>query len=161
MIHILPRFDYRMISAKSPEDLFLILDSVTNTRKFAFTISADTEFIGTISPPNFRIMSKINYRNSFLPVINGTIYTKEGRTVVDLRFRLHWFVRIFLAVWFGMTGLSFLIGLLLVLTERTAKPALLLTAASFLLVGQVLVRSAFYLPAKKAAARLEELLGRP
>lgn len=161
MIHILPRFDDRIVSDKSPEELFLILNSVTDTRKTAFSISSNAEFIGKMTPPNFKIVSipKIYRRNSFLPVIEGTICIEGDRTVIGLRFHLHWFVRIFLTIWFGMAGFSFLVGLLLVLTEGNVE--FMLTAALFVLLGQALVRSAFYIPAWKTAARLRELLDQP
>jgi hypothetical protein len=61
-------------------------------------------FQGTIDGSSFKISRIINYRNSFLPVIIGRI---EG-SKVEITLRTAIFVNIFMMVWLGLTGSTFL-----------------------------------------------------
>ena len=158
MLHILPCLEYKINSTKSPEDISTVLKSVTAPERGMSYNPTNTEFFGEINLSDFKIMSNINYRNSFSPVIVGNIRVEGERSVIEIKMCLHWFVRIFLSCWFGMAGFFFLIGLLYVLIEGISEALLLLLATMFLIFGQTLARSAFYIPAKKAIVRLEELL---
>jgi hypothetical protein len=60
---------------------------------------------GAVSGLTFRMIRNINYRNSFLPVINGRVTSMSGRTEVMISMRPAYFVLVFMAFWLGMTGL--------------------------------------------------------
>lgn len=158
MVHILPCLEDRIVSTKSPEDIYSILKSVTVSRKIAFCNSSNAEFIGEINASAFKIVRRIVYKNSFLPVIVGTVKVENGISVIDVKMSLHFFIRIFLAVWFGIIGFFFLLLCLNFLIEGMKEGQMLLGVAMFFILGQALVRAGFYIPAKKAKKRLEELL---
>jgi len=46
-------------------------------------------------------LERENFRNSFAPHFYGVLESRSGQTRLTGRFGMHWFVRIFLAVWFG------------------------------------------------------------
>ena len=160
MIHIFPRLEYSIDSTKSPENIYTILNSVTAPKKMLFSYPDNIEFIGEVNPSGFKIVSKPKpyVRNSFIPVIVGTIRTERGQTVIDIKMRLYLFVQIFLTIWFGGAGLGVLAGLLVVFTEGMSGVSVLFATVAFFAFGQGLARTGFYFPAKNARRRLEELL---
>lgn len=157
MIHLLPHSEERIISKKTPEDIYIILKSVTDSGKAARSTNA--EFMGQVRPFDFRIVPKINYRNSFLPVLIGNITEKEEGTFIDITFRMPMFTQIFLIIWYGMACFYFLCGILAVSIGGAEQTAFILVPFGFIVLGQVLSRCCFYGPAKKAFNRLKELLG--
>ncbi|MBD2580340.1 hypothetical protein [Oscillatoria sp. FACHB-1406] len=54
---------------------------------------------GTISDDGFKITRVIHYRNSFLPVIRGTLESLPPGTVVRITMKLHPFVLGFVGFW--------------------------------------------------------------
>ena len=163
MIHILPRLEYSIDSTKSLEDINTILNSVTAPKKMVFSYLSypdNIEFIGEVNPSGFKIVSKPkpHVKNSFIPVIVGTIRTGRGLTVIDIKMRLYLFVQIFLTIWFGGAGLGVLAGFLAVFTEGMNGVSMLFATVAFFAFGQVFARTGFYFPAKNARRRLEELL---
>lgn len=84
----------------------------------------------------------------------------EGNvSVIDIKMRLDLSVRIFMVVWFAGAGYSFLAGILGVIADKAEGATLLIVPIGFFVFAQLLVRGAFYFPAKYAAQSLEELLG--
>ena len=64
-------------------------------------------YYGHIKGNNFTMQRVIGYRNSFLPVVKGHIYTgHDGKTRIDISMRPHVFVIIFMSFWLGI--ISFL-----------------------------------------------------
>ena len=157
MIHILPHLEYSMDSTKSPEDIYTILNSVTEPWGISFLDTRDAEFIGEVNPSDFRIViyHKIGFKNDFRPVIEGTIRTESGLTVIDIKMRLKLSVLIPFTILFGGCILD---GLFTVFTKGIDGLPMLLGAAVILAFVQVIARPAFYFPAKRAIERLEELL---
>lgn len=162
MIHILPQLEYRIDSAKSPEDIYAILNSVTVPRGELFCDSRDAEFTGEVNPSDFKIVREVTGRiyleNDFRPVIQGKIRVERGQTVIDIKMRLHLFVQIFLTVWFGGVGISFLSGLLTVFTKGENGVPMLLGSVGFFAFGQALARIGFHFSAQYTRKILEELL---
>ena len=160
MIHIFPRLEYSIDSTKSPENIYTILNSVTAPKKMLFSYPDNIEFIGEVNPSGFKIVSKPKpyVRNSFIPVILGTIRTGRGLIVIDIKMRLYLFVQIFLTIWFGGAGLGVLAGLLAVFTEGMNGVPILFATIALFAFGEALARIGFYFPAKNAIKRLEELL---
>lgn len=157
MIHILPHLEYSIDSTKSPEEINEILNSVTEPWGISFLDTRDAEFIGEVNPSDFRIViyRKIGFKNDFRPVIEGTIRTEKGLTVIDIKMRLKLSVLIPLTILFGGCILD---GLFTVFTKGIDGIPMLFGAAAIFAFVQVIARPAFYFPAKRAIARLEELL---
>lgn len=157
MIHILPYLEHTIHTRKSPQEIHDILQSVTSPKKNWFS-STPGEFIGRVDSYDFKIMSNIHYRNSFLPVIKGAVKKGEGAYVVALKMQLHPLTYIFLIIWFGILGFSVLIGLLHLITSGITDIEVILVPSGMIVFGQILSRCGFYFPKKKAIKRLEELL---
>ena len=61
-----------------------------------FKNERSSRFFGTITPEVWKIMLKTNYRNSFKPVIYMSAFPEGNMTRVNLEFRVHIAVRIFM-----------------------------------------------------------------
>lgn len=157
MIHILPYLEHTIRTKKSPQEIHDILQSVTSFQR-GVALSMPGEFMGTIGQYDFKIMSNINYRNSFLPVIKGTIKKGEGEYLVALKMQLHLLTYILLIFWFGLAGISFLIGVLHLIISNPTDITMFLWTGGFIAFGQIVSRSGFFFQAKKDIKRLEELL---
>ena len=158
MIHLLPYLEEQIDSGKTPEEICMILKSVTDSRMFVFAVNANVEFFGQVHPLDFRIVPRINYRNSFLPVLAGNMTEKEGGTTIGITLQMQMVTRIFLAVWNSMACFYFLCGILAVFTGDMEQISSILVPLGFIIFGQALPRCCFYGPAKKALERLRVLL---
>ncbi len=156
-------------TGKSPEEVQALLRSATDTQNKWLIVPGDKAFIGKVGETDFKFLPRLgevlfagvvmHMKDSFLPVIIGQIRGQENGTTVIVRMRLLWFVFAFLCVWFGITGMVFLAGLLAVISGQPVGWGITASAAGFILVGQLLVRGGFYIPAKNAKRKLEDLLG--
>ncbi len=162
MLHILPRIEYSINSTKSPEEIYTIMNSVTVPREEIFCESRDVEFTGEVNPSDFKIIEEVVGRfyikNDFKPVIVGNIRTESGMSVIDIKVRLRLPVQIFLTIWFGGVVISFLGGLIAVITKGMDGVSMIFGSVAFFVFAQVLVRIGFYFPAKYTMKKLEELL---
>ncbi|MFG6338071.1 MAG: hypothetical protein K1W31_06495 [Lachnospiraceae bacterium] len=168
MIHIIPRMKFTIQTGKSPEEVRALLRSITDTQNKWLNVPGDKAFIGKVGETDFKFLPRLgevlfagvvmHVKDSFLPVIIGQIRGQENGTTVIVRMRLLWLVFAFLCVWFGITGMVFLAGLLAVISGQPDGWGITASAAGFILVGQLLVRGGFYIPAKSAKRKLEDLL---
>ena len=159
MIHILPHLEYSIDSAKSPEDIYTILNSVTDSRGISFLDTRDAKFIGEVNPSDFTIVNypRFGFKNDFdfRPVIEGTIRTERGLTVIDIKMRLRLSVLIPFTILFGG---CFLDGLFTVFTKGMDGVPMLIGAAAIFAFVQIIAWPVFYFFAKRAIKRLEEVL---
>lgn len=67
---------------------------------------SDKAYEGKISGDRFKISRIINYRNSFLPIVEGKIQTDPfgSGTRIEITMRLHEVVIIFMLIWLSMVG---------------------------------------------------------
>ena len=47
------------------------------------------------------VWHRANIKNSFQPIFRGVFEIENGTTIIKGRFGMHWFVKIFLTIWFG------------------------------------------------------------
>ncbi len=115
-----------------------------------FFAAGDNDFVGKVDLDSFKIHRNVNYRNSFLPTICGSLESHPLGTKITIRMRLHPLVMAFLmfwiyeavkftlpfsgVIWADIGQLVFLIGFPLIMTYL-----------------------AFWFEAKKARMILEEL----
>lgn len=159
MIHFFPCLRERIDTGKTCEEIYGILNSVTDSRKFIWIPNA--EFTGTVSPTGFRIIFYSGFRNSFSPLLAGTVSKKEEGSVIEIVLQLHLAVRIFITVWSGGVFLFFLLGVLNVLADFVdgSKGVILILISTVMIAGsQLMMRVCFYGPARMAIERLRELL---
>lgn len=169
MISVIPRMKFTIQTGKSPEEVQALLQSVTDMESKWSVVPGDKAFIGRVGETDFKFLPRLgevlfagvimHVKDSFLPVIVGQIREQENGTAVVVRMRMLWFVIAFLCVWFGITGMVLLAGLLAVISGQPDGWGITASVAGFILAGQLLVRAGFYIPAKSAKRKLEELLG--
>lgn len=168
MISVIPRMKFTIQTGKSPEEVQALLQSVTDMENKWLAVPGDKAFIGRVGETDFKFLPRLgevlfagvimHVKDSFLPVIVGQIRGQESGTAVIVRMRMLWFVTAFLCVWFGIAGMAFLAGLLAVISGQPDGWGITASAAGLILVGQLLARAGFYIPAKSAKRKLEELL---
>ena len=156
---ILPSLNYSFTTDKTPEEIYADLNSVTKSPKVEIFHRVDGEFIGKVSISGFRIRSNIKYRNSFLPIIKGSVKAGENGSEVIIKMRMHPFVSVFLTIWLGGVFFAFFMGILYAFVEGIF-PALpiLLTTIIMIAFEQILTKLAFFIPARKSVQRIRELL---
>jgi len=70
-------------------------------RWYGYEESTDQRpFEGTIIEESFQIQRIIEYRNSFLPKIIGSIHKESNGAIIKIKMRPHIFVLVFCALWF-------------------------------------------------------------
>lgn len=159
MMHIFPYLREQINSGKTREEIYRILDSVTDSRKFIWFPNA--EFSGKVSSFYFTIRPEFGYRNSFAPVLTGTMTEKKEGTMIDIVLQLHIFVRMFIVIWSGGLFLFFLFGVLGVymdIIDGTGGIILILVPIGMITASQIIMRFGFYSSARKAQKRLRELI---
>ncbi|MDE5939476.1 MAG: hypothetical protein K2H37_10385 [Lachnospiraceae bacterium] len=162
MIHIFPYMKFTIRSGKTPEEVNRIMETGTAVRDGFLQYSPDgTDFVGEVWESEFEVVPRLplGFRDSFLPVITGHIQSWGSGAAVDIHMGLRADGLIFCVVLFGMTGLYFLVSLLSLIVGQPDGWKAAVSAVGFFLFGQLIVRGGFYIPARKAKRRLEELLG--
>lgn len=61
-------------------------------------------FVGEVEDKSFKIRRKIDYRNSFLPILHGKFEDHSSYTHITVRMSMHPFVTGFIAVWTSVWG---------------------------------------------------------
>jgi hypothetical protein len=112
---------------------------------------------GEISEYTFKIRRIINYRNSFLPVIQGRISSEGMGSKIEIEMRLHTFVFMFILFWLGTVGNISILSFLSMIYERKFDPDLLIPFGMFTF-GFLLASIAFKFETKVAKKFLIDLL---
>jgi hypothetical protein len=112
---------------------------------------------GEIGDRAFQISRNINYRNSFLPTIDGRITPEGTGSQIEISMSLDPVVFIFMLVWLGMVGNMGILFLLATLSEGKFEPAALILLGMFLF-GCLLPFVGFKPEAQKAKKFLIQLL---
>ncbi len=91
-----------IITNKSAHEVIGIIRNNTSERVlFSLFRSYKSYFEGEVTDNGFKINRVIRYRNSFLPIIIGTLDNTCGKTQINLKMRLHLFVIVFGLIWFS------------------------------------------------------------
>ena len=112
-------------------------------------------FIGEVKDSEFTLRRDISYRNSFLPVIRGSIGGSSRGSVIRATLTLPPVTLVFMLFWFG--GLSVAAIPLIIFTLAAGNPAGLIPIG-MLAFGAVLVYFGFFPEARKAERIFRELL---
>lgn len=162
-MHLLPSFECNLHSGRTPEDIRIILSSVTVApKKRIISLFGPTggDFVGQVSDLGFELVPILWYNNSYNPIIRGWMEEDEEGTKIHVTMRMHKFVSGFSVFWFGGVSFFFLIGVLLAFAEGLipALPMVLGPVVMFIF-GQITMRFGFYKPAKQSIKRIKELIG--
>ena len=128
----------------------------SRTRRWGSFEKRTELFEGVVSDEGFQISRIIDYRNSFLPVIEGRFYPHAKGVRVEITMRLHVAVLIFSIVWLGMVGIV-LGGAATHFLATRKIDAVALTPFGMLLFFYLMVTIGFGVEAKKASKLLNRL----
>jgi len=106
---LLPVEDF-VITTKLPVDeirkrLLFNVEPKDRAARAASKYKLGLTYCGDVLDSSFSISRIINYRNSFLPVIKGTITEGYGKTLIQVKMRPVTGVLIFMSFWLGIIGL--------------------------------------------------------
>ena len=139
---------------KSKDEILQIIRDNTYIKTSVFDFpKGDKYFEGSVSENSFKICRCIQYRNSFLPLIIGTIEANEYGSTINIRMRMAIPVIVFLVIWF----IGVLVGCLIVPFAGFPMPTALVPYI-MLVFGILLAIIPNKIEAKKAREKLEELL---
>lgn len=117
-------------------------------------IETETVFKGQVSDSHFKITRITNYRNGFLPVVEGSIYSNETGSKVNITMRLSKFVMGSWVIWI-IISLFIFIGLISKFGMLNFRSFIPLLALMFIYLVSVIL---FNFEAKKAKRLLETML---
>ncbi len=112
---------------------------------------------GFLNGNNFNINRITDYRNSFLPQINGEISQANGVTQINIKMRLHILVYIFLTIWCGGIGLVFVALLISSIKKSNFEPTIFIPFC-MLIFAYVLTTGGFKFESSKSKKDLEKIL---
>ncbi|QBA21182.1 hypothetical protein EU348_08270 [Chryseobacterium indologenes] len=101
------RIIYR--TSLSEQEVLTRLSGFVEPKKFGLGKNYIKEYEGSVDNNSFEISRVIQYRNSFLPQINGKIQNGNNETQIQVTMSLNAFVFFFLIVWCSF-ALIFFIG---------------------------------------------------
>lgn len=162
----LPFEDYVLTTKLSVEEIKKRLaDNIEPKKAFryaGFNNKVSKPFEGQLVGDTFTISRIINYRNSFLPVVNGSMSTFIGKTAIHIKMQPITFALIFIGIWLGFMGLA-CVGIILIglfklqhILQNGFSPFFLIPFGMFIF-GCVLTTLAFKAESKKAKAFLVQL----
>jgi hypothetical protein len=154
-VGLLPYRRFAIETALPPAEVQARLRAAVEPRKSLRWPSGDHKaFEGEVRASGFELERIIDYRNSFLPRVRGTITPSTRGTRLAGTMRLHDVVAAFMIVWLTAVG-----GACLVFVPRAGslEPAALIPLG-MLVVGLVLPVAAFIPEARKARRLLAELV---
>ena len=152
----LPYDRFTIRTALAPQDVFARLEH--NVQR-AYLNGPHLAFQGRIGEDAFRISHIITYRNSFLPIILGTVRRSGSDSVIAMTLRPSWFVVAFMVAWFGGVGVASLLIARAWLDGRLLVPPASAAAVPLLMLffGAVVVNGCFWYEAVRAKETLAGL----
>lgn len=165
MIPFLLYRKFSIDSDKTPEEVRRIMEAETEPLDrvvpFGLGLYGGTGFMGEVGETEFKVIPRPTpeVRNPALPLILGQIRAQGNGTKVEGLMRLRWDAFAFCMVWFGMSGLYFAVCVLALIAGTPDAWKGIAAAAGIFLLGQILARGGFYIPARMARRKLMKLLG--
>jgi hypothetical protein len=111
---------------------------------------------GELFENEFKINRIILYRNSFLPIIYGTIISESNKTIINVKMKLHIIVKIFMGLWLGFFVLEFLTNINNFISDIELNIFLFMPMA-MILFGYIFMTGMFKFESRKSKIYLEEL----
>lgn len=118
----------------SEKEVLTRLSGFVEPKKFGLEKNYIKDYEGSVDNNSFEISRVIQYRNSFLPQINGKIQNENNGTQIQVTMSLNAFVFFFLIVWCSF-ALIFFIGVSIkTIREKEISVELFLPLGMFLFV---------------------------
>jgi len=137
----------------------LLKKSEIENAVFSIITPLNKSYNGEINKTNngkydFKIYRIINGRNSFQPIIKGTVFEKTSETIIKLIIGMHPFVKVFIAIW--LSGLV-IIGLPLSIFSLLDKNIAFIIPIIMLIFFRLLIQFAYINEYKKTIIDLIKL----
>ena len=137
----LPVENYTLKTKLSVEEVRnRIANKIEPKKNFRLTLlgnNSSKPYEGILVNNKFTISRIINYRNSFLPVITGSILNGKEKTMVKINMQLQKFVLIFVAFWIGSVVIALVMQILSFLNKsaKTFSLPLIISFGSIIFLG--------------------------
>lgn len=152
-------------STLTNEELLAHLQNEIEAEKsFGFGVnnySYSKPYIGKIYNNSFEIKRAINYRNSFLPKINGEIKNDINGSKINVKMNLAEIVKVFMIIWLGGVLIACVATLYHIIFNNGINSEgdfFMLIPFFMLIFGVLMVSFGFKLESKKSIKDLEEIL---
>jgi len=161
---LLPFEDYVLTTKLSTEVVLQrIADNIELKEKlgfFPYYHNDREKYVGQIISRGFMMRRKINYKNSFLPLITGQVTTYREQTQVHIKMQVNEFVSIFSTVWLVITGFASVISIPFAIATlgHNEVPSMLFFPFPMFAFGYLMIYFSFKLESKKSKAFLAKLL---
>lgn len=111
------------------------------TRRSVFSSMTTEEAVGTVKESHVSLQRVIPmFRNSFKPVFTGRFVERDGRVLLVGRFTMHWFVKIFIGIWFGILSIIGVLSMIATIRKAQNFKDVLLMCLGMMAFGVALVR---------------------
>jgi hypothetical protein len=141
------------------EVLIKLSDNIEKQKAFgfgAYNHAYSKPYIGDIIDNSFKVSRAINYRNSFLPVIEGTVATDYVGTKISVKMKLHSSVIFFISIWLGGVSIACIVTLHALFTQGFSPE--LLIPFGMLIFGTTLFFGGFKIESKKSIEDIKLIL---
>lgn len=126
-------FDTKTYNLDTNDSIDIVLSqlrkNVDKERFFRFDNNFEKPFKGTILENKFKIQRLSRYRNSWIPIIEGTISSKSYGTNIKVKMTAHPIVQIFMTIW-----ILLLIGFVFMIFISSIKSSIALIGLPVLIV---------------------------
>ena len=157
----LPSITEEYTSSMTPVELADRLGQFVEPRRYwtrsLFRDERSKTFEGEVSETGFSIKPIIRYRNSFIPIMKGTVKPTETGSKIKLEMTLHPFVKSFMRMWLGMVAMGF-ITITISMLESSSFSPLFLFPIGMWFFGYFLAKKGFGYEAKPAQTTLESII---
>lgn len=161
---LIPMENYLVLTNLSEEEVLMRLRKIIGNQERKFHISfmgidlrqhsdSSFDYEGSISDKTFKISRVIRYRNSFLPVIKGTVSSFVNKTEIHISMKMSLFVRIGMIIWLSLVGIPAILVLFATLIALINQNLQAINPMMFILIGMFLFGYCLMLFAFKAEAR--------
>lgn len=135
------------------------LGAATEPRKFfrLFRSEESRDYEGEVTGPDFNIRPILRYRNSFLPVLTGSIASSGSGSTITLSMKLDTFVLVFCAIWMSFVALVG-VGVAVQLLQEPESSVWGFMPLIMLVIFAVIVNAAFRWEVSRQTRNLRRLL---
>ncbi|ESU20962.1 hypothetical protein FCR2A7T_07340 [Flavobacterium cauense R2A-7] len=158
---ILPIEKLTLVSNLSKSEVLEELSSNTRpTQSLSFgspKVENAKLFHGTIYEDSFNIKRVIDYRNSFLPEVNGKVIEKTNGTEIEIELKPVSLVMAFMIIWLGGVSFAFITALIGAITGESPLQISLIPLG-MLLIGFGMLKFGFSTETEKTKNNIIKIL---
>ncbi len=158
-MRMLPFENYCIKTNLGEQDVLEKISNYIDPKNFTGNLgnnASDKPYRGKLEQNNFILQRNINYRNSFQPIISGSVVQGFSGTEIKIRMRMEYTVLVFLFVWLCIALGSAVILTFIAIRKNEFEQMILIPWGLFIF-GYVLCMFGFKLEAEKSKRFLESI----